>query len=463
MGYFPIADLPWLLTTGQGTKTLEIFFIDDANNWGPAVPGSIIFDITPPAAPTAFTATPKCCALLEWSIGETIQFYFMKYNYNDDYPEYTNPNPPAPGWGQGFPADGPIVIPGDVTEWTFEGPHMDIYCFSMWSVDMAGNMSTSYATSNLSTNYVGGDYLGGSSADGCIDYETEFGAFAQAYNSYEGGLNDAWYNPELDIDPVALDGYYPLPDDDVDFGDFVVFGMNYHTYNCVKTNGGGAKPVVSELAMEAVVPAIVEAGEIFTVAFNAEQSNAILGYNLVLDFDRESYTLESVTPGAMHESVQKAFFYTKNKTGVDIAAVALGGQFEGKEMFTLTFRSEVAGAVALEATTVDVRDWSNNVVEVTFEVTAKAEVLIPTEFALSQNYPNPFNPATTIDLSLPVASEYTLQVYNIAGQLVETFTGYADAGIVTISWDASNFSSGIYLYRVEAGTFTATRKMVLLK
>ncbi len=88
---------------------------------------------------------------------------------------------------------------------------------------------------------------------------------------------------------------------------------------------------------------------------------------------------------------------------------------------------------------------------------------LPEEFALSQNYPNPFNPSTSIELALPRASEWNVSIYNVLGQRVEEFTGFNEAGIVSINWDASKQSSGIYFYKAVAGDFADSRKMILLK
>jgi len=272
-----------------------------------------------------------------------------------------------------------------------------------------------------------------------------------------------YYNPELDIAPVCGGGdYYPMPNLCIDFDDFVVFGWNYKDYNCANTGGGGDKLVVSEMAIAATVPDRVKVGDEFKVVLTAEHARAMLAYHLVIGYDQENLELVNVTPGLMHESVQKAFFYNNNETGVDISAVALGGEFTGEEMLEMTFRSNFEGSVELTAETIDVRDWTNNVVDVAFDVTL-AKSGLPTEFALSQNYPNPFNPATSIELSLPVACKYTLDIYNITGQLVESISGYSEGGIETVTWDASALSSGIYLYRLEAGSFRDTKKMVLLK
>jgi hypothetical protein len=89
--------------------------------------------------------------------------------------------------------------------------------------------------------------------------------------------------------------------------------------------------------------------------------------------------------------------------------------------------------------------------------------VLPTEYVLNQNYPNPFNPTTTIQMELPKASDWTVSIFNVAGQRVAEYSGHSNAGTVTIEWDAAGFASGLYFYKAEAGAFKATKKMVLLK
>jgi hypothetical protein len=94
---------------------------------------------------------------------------------------------------------------------------------------------------------------------------------------------------------------------------------------------------------------------------------------------------------------------------------------------------------------------------------AKAASL-PESFSLSQNYPNPFNPSTTISFSLPAASDVSLKIFNVLGQEVTTLIdGPMDAGEHSVQFDAANLASGIYFYRINAGSFMDTRKMVLTK
>jgi len=101
------------------------------------------------------------------------------------------------------------------------------------------------------------------------------------------------------------------------------------------------------------------------------------------------------------------------------------------------------------------------------DVAFKSGVL-PDDYALSQNFPNPFNPTTSFTLSLPEASDYAIRIFNVAGQLVKTYNGHAEAGVHTITWDGRNnqgssVASGVYFYKAEANGFTETRKMMMLK
>jgi hypothetical protein len=89
---------------------------------------------------------------------------------------------------------------------------------------------------------------------------------------------------------------------------------------------------------------------------------------------------------------------------------------------------------------------------------------IPEEFSISQNYPNPFNPSTTIKFSVPQASKVVLKVYDVLGKEVATLlNGDRAAGNYEVNFDASNLASGLYIYTINAGSFTATKKMMLMK
>jgi hypothetical protein len=88
----------------------------------------------------------------------------------------------------------------------------------------------------------------------------------------------------------------------------------------------------------------------------------------------------------------------------------------------------------------------------------------PKVFSLGQNYPNPSNPKCNIEFQLPEKTFVNISVYNLLGQLVATIIDQEkDAGIHTVEFDGSNISSGTYIYRITAGTYTEVKKMLIIK
>lgn len=87
------------------------------------------------------------------------------------------------------------------------------------------------------------------------------------------------------------------------------------------------------------------------------------------------------------------------------------------------------------------------------------------EYKLNSDiHPNPFNPTTTISFTLPNAMQVNLSIYNISGRLVETLVnGWRDAGTHEVTFDGSNLASGVYIYCLQAGEYSSSGKMVLMK
>jgi hypothetical protein len=126
----------------------------------------------------------------------------------------------------------------------------------------------------------------------------------------------------------------------------------------------------------------------------------------------------------------------------------------GNEVFVGGFFSSAGGVSAN-----NVARWNSG--------TSRVEQLSPTApktFLLEQNYPNPFNPSTTIRYQLPVASEVKLEVYDVLGKKIATLVSERQsAGSYQVVWNASGLSSGTYFYRLQAGTFVETKKMIMVK
>jgi hypothetical protein len=90
--------------------------------------------------------------------------------------------------------------------------------------------------------------------------------------------------------------------------------------------------------------------------------------------------------------------------------------------------------------------------------------LIPKEYRLEQNYPNPFNPMTVIRYELPAACDVRLAVYDVLGREVAVLVDEKKApGVYTVEWNAAHLASGVYIYRLTAGSYTRSMKMILMK
>jgi hypothetical protein len=153
---------------------------------------------------------------------------------------------------------------------------------------------------------------------------------------------------------------------------------------------------------------------------------------------------------------------TNYKDGVlYISMVSIEGMSEDGKLIVLKFRAK--------GEKFDVQFVSFVLNEEEFEVSNGLVSNLPKKFALYQNYPNPFNPETVIKFDLPKSSDIILKIYNVLGQEVRTLINERKpAGYYSVKWDSKNnngvpVSSGIYLYRLKAGEFVLTRKMILIK
>ena len=99
-----------------------------------------------------------------------------------------------------------------------------------------------------------------------------------------------------------------------------------------------------------------------------------------------------------------------------------------------------------------------------FNLENTVEISSPKDFKLSQNYPNPSNPKSKIDYEIPVTGKVTMKIYDLLGREVVTLINEVkEAGYYTAEFDGTNFSSGVYIYRIASGNITKVMKMVLLK
>ena len=131
---------------------------------------------------------------------------------------------------------------------------------------------------------------------------------------------------------------------------------------------------------------------------------------------------------------------------------------EGYVVQELSVGKEISSATLKEEQELVVSDS-----KISTLIIKKGEV-IPTQYSLEQNYPNPFNPTTTIKFGLPEAAQVHIKVYNMLGeQVTELINQEMEAGYHKVQFNASNYASGVYFYRIEAGKFNSVKKMIILK
>ena len=150
---------------------------------------------------------------------------------------------------------------------------------------------------------------------------------------------------------------------------------------------------------------------------------------------------------------------TYQQISLDIDALAASNSLSLTGTFVVKFQQYDNYGLTTDGMTFDDISVTGSTVSGFASVTS-----IPDVFSVSQNYPNPFNPVTSIDFSLPEASQVKIVVFNVLGQTISTLTDrYYEAGTHNVVWDGGTHASGIYLYRIQAGTNIETKKMLLLK
>jgi endo-1,4-beta-xylanase len=142
----------------------------------------------------------------------------------------------------------------------------------------------------------------------------------------------------------------------------------------------------------------------------------------------------------------------------DIKGVTLWGYMQGKTWLTYSYLVNSNGTArpALLWLAQYIKDNPTGV--------EKTVSVLPASFNLDQNFPNPFNPTTSIRYSVPKLTKVTLRVFDILGREVQTLVNTEQApGQYTVTFNAQNLSSGVYFYQLNAGSFTSTKKLMLLK
>ncbi|MFZ2322235.1 MAG: T9SS type A sorting domain-containing protein [Ignavibacteriaceae bacterium] len=162
-------------------------------------------------------------------------------------------------------------------------------------------------------------------------------------------------------------------------------------------------------------------------------------------------TLDEITYSKNNIVQYNNLGYQVNLSGIGERTVKLKLIVSINEEFGYSLSNRLSDQNSLAKDNYQVKDINSNISNVT-------------EYALDQNYPNPFNPSTKIKFQLPKDGFVTLKVYDILGkEIVTLITEEKSQGKYEVNFNASSLSSGVYIYKLTAGNFTASKKLMLLK
>ena len=195
--------------------------------------------------------------------------------------------------------------------------------------------------------------------------------------------------------------------------------------------------------------------------------------------DVSAYTLLYAPTGL---GLQRTGINEITLTWTDHSTVADGYVIERKQSpqpsFTVLDTLKGSGAVYVDKTAAQAQTYTyrtkaytklgesdySNEASLFVAVDVKKEEVVPTEYSLGQNYPNPFNPSTAITFAIPKASRVTLAIVDALGRVQAVLVdGEKSPGTYSVSWNASQFPSGIYYCRLQSGDYVETKKMILMK
>ncbi|UCC45716.1 MAG: right-handed parallel beta-helix repeat-containing protein [Candidatus Zixiibacteriota bacterium] len=471
---------PDFATVADQASHCIYFKVMDVNGRGNADSCSVSFcfakDVIPPAPPAEFTAAPGHNKIqLNWvNPGDTdVVGIKVQRNSWDDYPDYVTP-PDYPG----DPSAGTNVYSGlgsaHVDDLGMSNSNRGIHYYTAFACDAAGNYSAAVMSAqDRSTSYWLGDLTDATTAVGAYDGYVYFGDLARFSIAYGKAEADPGFDGESDFGPTATGNPrgVPEPDDSVGFEDLAIFAINFDAV------GPSSKiaPIFAGAGTGGDHKLVLEGQEedgrlIYTLSLlnNSGELKVLhavidLGENCVFGGTELSEEISGSEWPIFHHVTE-----SNDRVTLDLAVLGHGVSIGGSgTLASFRFVSTDGHEPSVKLVEGILRDGENN--DLVVELQSLGIGSTPKVYHLAQNYPNPFNPSTTMSFDVPVAGRVLLEIYNTLGRRVSVLVdGHFEPGSYEITWngnsDAGNaVASGMYFYRMTAGNFTQTRKMILLK
>ena len=188
------------------------------------------------------------------------------------------------------------------------------------------------------------------------------------------------------------------------------------------------------------------------------------------NFKTQFKLITSVSPGGMPVTVTGGNLFYDSASAVTFAPTPSQLTYNGKDYYFQRWNGSGNGSYSGTQLNPTITNMNNVIVEAAvYDTIAPIGIHnlntgVPVVYELHQNFPNPFNPVTKIKFDLPQQSNVNIRVYDIIGnEVARVYNGELTAGFYEVDWNASDFASGVYFYRIDAGDYSSVKRMVLVK
>ncbi len=457
------APRPASLTPADGPVPFTVTATDPAGNVTMAA-SEITSDNTPPQAISGLVVTPGHNQIqVQWNdptgLDAHLRHVAVRANRWLDYPQYATP---TPGYPPG-PTQGDAIYTGPGTSATgaypADGSERDIVFVQAFAVDIV-DLSSPVASDarGRATNYLLGDVNGGAGG-GVYDGITNIYDITQLGDTFDLHDGDTGFDAECDVGPTDNMSAFgiPLPDDVIDFNDLMIFSIQFQ----------------NSLAPPRSLPATGEPSLRFTRVGPQVWSLELCApcpqlKGLRLRAKLPDGVTAQVEAGALLAQQGAPYFLHGGRHGDIDASLAMLGRGVGVAGQGELLRVVTSQPVNDMTPGIDARDLANaTLVSRVAGPVATADT--PLAFASRGNHPNPFNPSTAIAFDLPSSQPVRVTIYALDGRRVaRLLDGTLPAGRHQVTWkgcdDAERaVAAGVYVYRLEAGPWSATGKLNLVK
>jgi hypothetical protein len=472
----------------DGTYTLYYLVTDDAVNFT-IYDWDFTIDTTAPA-PIVWTlcrVTPNAnnSIDMQWNLpvdAAKVSVWYLNYDNlagAGSYPEY-NPAgfavPPVPGAPNPY---NPAAQNGwtrfyygsAISSYTWAGMARGYYHITVFTQDSSGNYSTAPTSPfyRESLSYWPGDVT--TTPDVSVVTGADIAMLSAVW-----GLNSTspYWVPIIDVGPSTDYGRLsrPTPDNVINIEDLMMFAMNWNNTNYdyyPRFEGTTAKPVPIRIELQTSSEA-----DLVRVDLVLQDNNGLIkGLNIPVRYGT-GLSLQSVLTGSIW-SENCLLLYTNTDNVAEVSVTELGGNsiVSGNGIIATLYFDVTGSDTGMVLQRMIARDAYNREIGIVnnpgSSTGSEEETIIPQVTLLESNYPNPFNPETTIRFGLKQSGKVSICIYNSRGQVVRTLVDETkSAGYHRIVWNGKDdnnrtLASGMYFYRMEAGSYTETRKAILMK